>query len=387
MAAIKWLDALIDDLRANRGASLVVAGEYQPPEVHALAYALNAALGNVGQTVTFTKPVEARPNGDKTGDQSLRELADDLSAGQVDLLLILGGNPVYTAPCRHRLRQGAGRLQGHLRSTSACTRTRPARKCQWHLPDTHYLEMWGDLRAYDGTASIIQPLIAPLYPNSRSVHEVLAAVIDSTTRSKPATQQFVMPAVARAGVGAGQELVRGRRRPRDAADRASSRSPAAAGYDIVRDHWRRWKQQHGGGDFEAYWAGTLIKGVLDGTAADFPASRRRCAAILRPPWPPVPSRPLAATQPAASQPTTQPTTAATDDPAVATARRRSRPGPGSDRRLPPRPLRLGRRLGQQRLAPGTAQAAPPHHLGQRRHRQPQHRQGHPGRLGTDGRPA
>ncbi len=91
----KWLGPIARDLQSNKGASLVVAGQYQPPIVHALAAIMNEKLGNVGKTVFYTDPVEANP-----ADQmaSLMELVKDLDAGAVEVLLILGGNPAFNCP-------------------------------------------------------------------------------------------------------------------------------------------------------------------------------------------------------------------------------------------------------------------------------------------------
>ena len=135
--------AIARDLERNRGASLVIAGECQPPIVHALAHVMNARLDNVGTTVFYTDPIEANPV-----DQlaSLEELAGDLDAGAVDLLLILGGNPAFNAPVelgmRDRLKKAA--LRAHLTSYDNET----SELCQWRLPEAHYLESWGDARAF-----------------------------------------------------------------------------------------------------------------------------------------------------------------------------------------------------------------------------------------------
>src|SRR5207244_10668875 len=90
----KWLDALVRDLRAHPGASIVLAGDQQPASVHALAHAMNHALGNAGRTVIYTDPVEAQPVDQSA---SLAELVQDMERGRVDVLVILGGNPVFTA--------------------------------------------------------------------------------------------------------------------------------------------------------------------------------------------------------------------------------------------------------------------------------------------------
>ncbi len=165
-----WIAALVKDLQAHRGKSLVVAGEHQPASVHALAHLMNAALGNVGTTVEYSEPVEARPI-----DQlaALRELVGEMNAGKVDMLVILSANPVFTAPVDLKFKEAMSKvtLRAHLGAFDDET----AEQCHWHLPESHYLEQWGDARAFDGTVTIAQPLIAPLY-ETKSANEVVAAL-------------------------------------------------------------------------------------------------------------------------------------------------------------------------------------------------------------------
>jgi molybdopterin-containing oxidoreductase family iron-sulfur binding subunit len=210
--AEKFLAAVAKDLQAHRGTSLVIAGDDQPPAVHALAHSMNQALGNVGQTVVYTDPVEAEPV-----DQlaSLRDLASDMNAGKVDLLLIVGGNPVYTAPGDLKFADAIRKVQlaAHLSlyddETSAL--------CHWQIPESHFLESWSDARGLDGTVSIIQPLIAPLY-GSKSAHEAIAAMSDRPERSA---------------------------------------------YDIVREHWSKGKVTP---EFDTTWRKWLHDGVVPNTA-------------------------------------------------------------------------------------------------------------------------
>jgi molybdopterin-containing oxidoreductase family iron-sulfur binding subunit len=176
-AVQKFVDAVAKDLAAHRGRSLVVAGDAQPPEVHALAHAMNQALGNVGQTVVYTDPVEAEP---VSQIDSLRELVADMNAGKVDLLLILSGNPVYTAPTDLGFANAMGRVQ--LRVHLSLHEDETSALCHWLIPEAHFLESWSDARGADGTASIVQPLIAPLY-GGRSAHEVIGAFGDRPERS------------------------------------------------------------------------------------------------------------------------------------------------------------------------------------------------------------
>ena len=178
-AAGKWLDAVANDLRAHKGSSLVVAGEQQSPEVHALAHVINANLANVGNALYYTQPVEANPMNHL---ESLRELCADMDRGKVDTLVMLGVNPVYTAPhdfdfsAKLKRVRHSFHVSPHFDETSSY--------CEWHIAESHYLESWSDVRAHDGTASIIQPLISPLY-YTHSVHDVVAAFSD-----KPGIQAY-----------------------------------------------------------------------------------------------------------------------------------------------------------------------------------------------------
>jgi MoCo/4Fe-4S cofactor protein with predicted Tat translocation signal len=166
-----WIAALAKDLLANRGASIVVAGDDQPATVRATVDAINAALGNVGQTVTRIAPLEVQPVDQL---QSLRTLVADMQAGRVQSLVMLGGNPVYNAPADFNFAAALNRVPFRAHLSAYYDET--SERCHWHIPDAHYLESWGDARAYDGTVSIIQPLIAPLY-NGRSAWEVMGGVL------------------------------------------------------------------------------------------------------------------------------------------------------------------------------------------------------------------
>ena len=164
----QWIGAMAKDLLAHRGKSLVVPGANQPPIVHALAHAMNGALGNVGQTVVYVEPFTPS---EKTQVDQLRELVADIDAGRVKMLVILGGNPVYNTPADLKLdenRLNKVPLRVHLGTHFDET----AELCHWHVSDKHFLEGWSDTRAYDGTISITQPLIQPLY-DSHNVHELV----------------------------------------------------------------------------------------------------------------------------------------------------------------------------------------------------------------------
>jgi MoCo/4Fe-4S cofactor protein with predicted Tat translocation signal len=227
-SAQQWVAAVVKDLQAARGRSLVIAGDIQPPAVHALAHAMNEVLGNVGATVTYTQTAEARPTNQLEG---LRELVGEMNAGTVTFLLVLGGNPSYTAPADLKFADALEKVA--LRAHVGLHHDETASRCHWHVPEAHFLESWSDVRASDGTVSIIQPLIAPLY-GGHSFHEVVAAL--SETGPRPAydlVRAFWngegvaprQPAAAPAGRGAAVPQA------------AGAGAPVASTFD--RD-WKRW---------------------------------------------------------------------------------------------------------------------------------------------------
>ena len=163
----KWIEAVVRDLKQNAGTSLVVAGEEQPAVVHALAHAMNQALGNVGKTVVHTDPVEAAPQNQL---ESLKALVGEMGGGAVDLLLMIGGNPVFSAPADLEFAKNLDKVP--LRVYWGAYPDETAELCHWHVPAAHALESWSDARAYDGTVTIVQPLIEPLY-EGRSMHELV----------------------------------------------------------------------------------------------------------------------------------------------------------------------------------------------------------------------
>jgi MoCo/4Fe-4S cofactor protein with predicted Tat translocation signal len=205
--------ALSSDLHAHSGSSVVIVGDHLPPQMHAFGHEMNARLGNVGKTVFYTEPVDANP---VNQIDSLKELVADMNGGKVDLLVILGGNPVYDAPADLNFADAMKSGKTPLRVHYGLYNDETAELCQWHIDATHELEAWGDARAYDGTVSIIQPLISPLY-NGKS-------------------------AIAFVALLSGQ------------AD--------ASGYDLVRAYWQK---QHAGADFEQFWRKSLHDGWIEGT--------------------------------------------------------------------------------------------------------------------------
>jgi molybdopterin-containing oxidoreductase family iron-sulfur binding subunit len=168
----QWVKAIAKDLQAHKGKSIVIAGDAQPPIVHALVHAMNDALGNAGKTVVHTDPIVESQDPNKTQLEGLKELVDEMNAGKVEALAILGGNPVYTAPADFEFVKAMDKVS--FRVHLGLYRDETSEHCHWHVNEAHFLEMWGDARAYDGTVTFIQPLIEPLY-GGKSPHEFLGA--------------------------------------------------------------------------------------------------------------------------------------------------------------------------------------------------------------------
>ncbi|MBN1218243.1 MAG: TAT-variant-translocated molybdopterin oxidoreductase [Anaerolineae bacterium] len=228
----QWVSAVAEDLKAHAGSSLVVAGNSQPPAVHALVHAINHALGNAGQTVVYTLPLEANPVSQL---ESLQELLADIDAGLVDALIIIEANPVYNTPVDLNFADALNKVGFTVRLGLHQDET--SNLCQWHLPARHYLESWGDALAFDGTVTLMQPLIEPLSDASASPCQLLATIL-------------------------GQ--------------------PDLTNYDLVRDYWAGQEQD----DFESFWKQGRHDGLITDSAlplatvaVDIAAVRATVAAV------------------------------------------------------------------------------------------------------------
>ena len=210
----KWISAVVDDLRSHAGASLVVTGDHQPPAVHALVHAMNEMLGNAGNTITYTESIEAAPVNQA---ESLATLVNDMKSGAVDLLVVIGSNPVYATPGDLEFETAMENVA--MRIHAGLYHDETAELCHWHIPMTHPLEAWSDARSYDGTITVVQPLIAPLY-RGKSEHDIVAALTGNAMKK---------------------------------------------GYDTVREHWLNMVY-NGSQDFEVFWQTTIHNGFIDGSA-------------------------------------------------------------------------------------------------------------------------
>ena len=208
-----WVQAAAEDLREHGNASVVIPGEFQPPSVHALAHLMNETLGATGSTAVVTAAVESSP---QLHGASLARLVREMRNGEIETLVMVGGNPVFDAPADLDF---AGALENvPLRIHLTLQHNETSDLCDWQIPESHHLESWGDLRAFDGTVSIVQPLVVPLY-RSKSAVELMDVVLG----------------------GRGQ----------------------TSDYDIVRAHWQ---EASGQADFEHWWRRVLHEGLMGDTA-------------------------------------------------------------------------------------------------------------------------
>lgn len=172
----QWLRALALDLIRARSRSLVVAGRRQPPAVHALVHAINAALDNINRSIEYFPLVDRSIS----SRRDFASLVEAMQAGSVSTLVILGGNPVHTAPADLNFAAALQKVGTTIHVGHSPDET--ATHCGWHLPQSHFLESWGDARAADGTMSVVQPLIAPLF-ESRSTIEVVSLLLQGQSTS------------------------------------------------------------------------------------------------------------------------------------------------------------------------------------------------------------
>ncbi|MFM7150962.1 MAG: TAT-variant-translocated molybdopterin oxidoreductase [Gemmataceae bacterium] len=226
----KAVNAIAEDLKKRpAGQTAILVGYGQPASVHAIGHAINAHLKNIGKTIIATEPFATA---NENFVDSLNTLVGSVSKGEVDTLFILGGNPVYTAPADQRLGYVLEqRLLKDTRDQWLCVRLgthfdETSRLSHWHIPQTHFLEEWADGVAYDGTAAISQPLIAPLY-DGKSIHDVVAGITPL---------------------------------PGD-----TTSYDARSSLEIVRDYWAK-HQPTGAEAFEKWWPKILHEGVIAGTA-------------------------------------------------------------------------------------------------------------------------
>ncbi|HEY3697954.1 MAG TPA: 4Fe-4S dicluster domain-containing protein [Spongiibacteraceae bacterium] len=206
--APNWLQQIALDLNRHRGESLIIAGPRLPPSLHALAHSLNERLNNSQHTIQYIAPVVPPQNA------SLQELVSAMSDGGVDTLFILNNNAVYQAPAALEFSAALKHVRCSIHAGFYVDET--ARQCQWHVPLAHTYEQWSDARAYDGTATIVQPLIAPLYGGT-SPHEILNRLLGNESRSA---------------------------------------------YDTVRAYWRSLRSEN----FDAFWQSVLQRGVIADSA-------------------------------------------------------------------------------------------------------------------------
>jgi Fe-S-cluster-containing dehydrogenase component len=208
--------AVTADLKRHAGECLLVAGESASPAVHALVHALNHHLGTAARTVEHIDPVALRPVAGE--EHSIERLATRIDAHEIEALIVIGGNPAYDAPADLDFARLLAQVPWSVRLGMHVDET--SRLCRWHAPSAHEFETWSDVRAFDGTASIVQPLTRPLYGG----HSALALL------------------------------------------GAFCAEAATEDYAFVRDRWSRALGANSAGAFEQAWDGILREGAIGGTA-------------------------------------------------------------------------------------------------------------------------
>ncbi|HEX5236621.1 MAG TPA: TAT-variant-translocated molybdopterin oxidoreductase [Silvibacterium sp.] len=194
--AQKFMAAVVKDLKASGGKCVVIPGEQQPPSVHLAAIAINNSLGNVGKTVVYTETVNPMPS---IQNDDMKSLVADMDSGKVDWLVILNANPIYSAPADLEFADAFNKVGTVVHFDNH--RNETGLPAHWHINAAHYLESWTDARAYDGTLSVVQPMIEPLY-GGHSVHEIMQSLLDNPDVSPYTAVRETWSAQTSAGNGA-----------------------------------------------------------------------------------------------------------------------------------------------------------------------------------------
>ncbi|HWK70319.1 MAG TPA: 4Fe-4S dicluster domain-containing protein [Burkholderiaceae bacterium] len=245
-----WLDRLCGQLRAARGACVVAPGHSVSRRAHLLAWRINAHLGNIGHTVIpIAQEMPPRRDAGRPSDEgpatashpaTLGELVDEMRAGKVETLIMLDVNPAYDAPGELDFSQALSQVGCSVHM--GLYRDETALLSSWHVPKAHELESWGDARSHDGTASVVQPVIAPIY-GGRSLHELLGMLATGTSGSAHERVRATWRSI--------WEEVAGK--------------PASAG--AGRPIGQSGAQDDNAAGFESWWQATLRRGVLAGGPA------------------------------------------------------------------------------------------------------------------------
>ena len=271
----RWIDALAEDLLANRGSGVIVAGERQPPAVHAAVCALNTYLGNTGTTVSYYETTDAA----LPSVGSLASLVSAMQGGAIETLVVLGGNPVFDAPADLDFASAMAEVPHSIALGHAVDET--SSQVEWHIPRAHYLEGWGDARAVGGTLSVVQPMIQPLFGGRTPVEllglmaaeapvvpvDPVAPVVPVDPVAPVAPAEPVAPVAAEAPVE--PVAPEGPEAPAAPIDPVAPVAPVVPvarpdrpGYDIVRD---TWQPILGEDDFETTWNRVLHDGLFAGS--------------------------------------------------------------------------------------------------------------------------
>jgi molybdopterin-containing oxidoreductase family iron-sulfur binding subunit len=224
----KFLAVVAKDLKAHTGKCVVIPGLYQDASVAALASAINSKLVNYGITA-FAHSTPLNP-GPSNQIADLKALVADLNTGKTDWLIILNANPIYDVPTDLNFSSAfeKAKMTAHLGSHVDET----GQNTQWHIPAAHFLESWSDTRTYDGTVSIVQPMIDPLY-GGKTAHHFFQALLDE---------------------------------------------PGLSPYEAVRETWKPAIK----GDFETGWREALHAGWIEGTASSLVADLGKAFSIKAP---------------------------------------------------------------------------------------------------------
>ncbi|MFN1835316.1 TAT-variant-translocated molybdopterin oxidoreductase [Balneola sp. MJW-20] len=172
-----WITVLADELASSAGRNVISAGMQHNPNVHAAVAAMNLALGNNGSTVSY---LEVPHIDDQYNAEVMAEAVASMASGSVDTVVLVGTNPVFTAPADLDFAEALGNVDTVINLSDYADET--AKMATWHVNRAHFLETWGDGYSFGGDRAVIQPQIQPLHDGLSEIeflHTILTGTLGS----------------------------------------------------------------------------------------------------------------------------------------------------------------------------------------------------------------
>ncbi len=154
------------DLLKSKGKSLVVSGS-NDPAIQTLITGINTMLGSYGATITLNDYSNDR----KGNDAQMSQFIADAKAKKLDAVIFLNCNPVYNYSKGAELGKALKNID--LTISTADRNDETASLVDYVAPTNHYLEAWNDAEPKNGSFSLGQPTISPIFDTRQEQQSLL----------------------------------------------------------------------------------------------------------------------------------------------------------------------------------------------------------------------